>query len=575
MVLLYKNTFWVVLLMAPVLTQGSSVSSKDNADKSTKKIETEDYDKPCQDRYDRNAENENCKIKFFDGTTEECKNEKHFCFALEEGTRPENAARCFWYKGKCERMPPVKKWIGPTICIVLSVSTGFVGHWWIHRYSTVDRVSNFKQRQGGASLEILIIGVALVAMSSALYTLFFAKITIKKFTKYMRDHEKEIYADKAGGAIPDVILDYLRDIRPETETALSGVTDGIASYFMLSPIMFGILLDQMDLFSMFAFTYAPMIVLNTFVETATIIPSSMGYARCRSSDLLWGKDVDEIIANVPAGELNGSQASMLWSGHTINAMFGAWFTASMFEREYYSYKLRQNLPKDANPMPILAEGFWASFWKHIFMWTVGIIQGALLLLASDHYTSDVLISLILGTLMVNNLPWQNFVNYFHVSVRKEQKIKFGEGNKTNKYFLSYWDKQDWMNLGIYNTMEHYKEKPSAIYEHMRKVKQVLLIGYHGNHFVDLRTEKRSSKHRAKYQELMLAQAELEQSSYKRGHAHHYNSPPFADSDVEHHEVAQKHNKMHQEKIKKMEDQIEELQNLEDEDEEPVVAESKI
>jgi len=138
-----------------------------------------------------------------------------------------------------------------------------------------------------------------------------------------------------------------------------------------------------DLLNHLAFMISVLILCNMVVENVTVMPSSYGRARCLEFLGLTEENWRSYAFGISP---SGTCAAMMWSGHTVHTLLAAYTFVTALERRYPAIK---------------------KFWKRsirsmsgktivVYMW--GLLQALLLLLNHGHYTSDIFVAMVIGTL---------------------------------------------------------------------------------------------------------------------------------------------------------------------------------
>jgi len=142
-----------------------------------------------------------------------------------------------------------------------------------------------------------------------------------------------------------------------------------------------------DLLNQFAFMISVLIVANMVVENVTVMPSSYGRERCLDflglTEETWRSYSFSIAPS-------GTCAAMMWSGHTVNTVLAGYIFCTALERKYAKVKKVWKRSRTSVSGKVLV----------VYLW--GVIQGVFLVLNHGHYTSDIVVGLVIATLVFSH-----------------------------------------------------------------------------------------------------------------------------------------------------------------------------
>jgi len=134
-----------------------------------------------------------------------------------------------------------------------------------------------------------------------------------------------------------------------------------------------------------------LILMNITSEYMTGFPPSVGLYKCleksgafgdaHAGDTVWEALINATSGNILLISLYGTCTSMMWSGHTSYTMLGLWIALEGY-------------------MSIRQPGWWRpggenTWWITAAILAVGLLEAGLILAHNGHYTSDILVAIML------------------------------------------------------------------------------------------------------------------------------------------------------------------------------------
>jgi len=183
-----------------------------------------------------------------------------------------------------------------------------------------------------------------------------------------------------GSILPlwDVILVQIPKLNEHNE--LQWIADWFVYMTLFIPVVYCFFYVYVDLLNHLAFMVCVLILNNMVVENVTVMPSSYGRERCLEFLGLTESNWQTYSFTFSP---SGTCAAMMWSGHTVHSILGAYTLLTAMERTYPSMKKRGN---EFIKLKTLV----------IYCW--GFIQALLLIFNHGHYTSDIWVGIVIATL---------------------------------------------------------------------------------------------------------------------------------------------------------------------------------
>jgi len=183
--------------------------------------------------------------------------------------------------------------------------------------------------------------------------------------------------------LPDIVLDLHSLNEANLVTSIGDALPGVA---LVLGLVLCIVTKDIEVWSITILNQTFLMFFNAICEFSTLMPSSYGYDRCM--DYLGIKSADDYKFSV---NLTGSCVAMIWSGHTIHTMLGTYATCTIVGRHYGCAGFLRRTCNGSGP-----EG------RTVVMWLAATLVAALLLLNKGHYTVDIELAILIGSLTLTN-----------------------------------------------------------------------------------------------------------------------------------------------------------------------------
>eukprot|EP00928_Gymnodinium_smaydae_P029533 TRINITY_DN22210_c0_g1_i1.p1 TRINITY_DN22210_c0_g1~~TRINITY_DN22210_c0_g1_i1.p1 ORF type:complete len:313 (+),score=37.82 TRINITY_DN22210_c0_g1_i1:61-999(+) len=199
--------------------------------------------------------------------------------------------------------------------------------------------------------------------------------------KYLDWVESNMACRGGNFRLPDVLLDANWNTRNESDywatfaDLFPVVVIGSAAIYLCVRARYVIL-------NRCLMTQGILILLNMVVENATLMPSSLGYDRC--IDYLGINGSADVHMSL---SVMGSCAAMIWSGHTMHTLLGAYM---------FGKGLELDLERINRPLCQVVQ------IKAFIVVLLAMIEIFFLTKSHGHYTVDMCLSLIVGMLALTN-----------------------------------------------------------------------------------------------------------------------------------------------------------------------------
>eukprot|EP00397_Hematodinium_sp_SG-2012_P027672 GEMP01029092.1.p1 GENE.GEMP01029092.1~~GEMP01029092.1.p1 ORF type:complete len:249 (+),score=20.65 GEMP01029092.1:295-1041(+) len=156
----------------------------------------------------------------------------------------------------------------------------------------------------------LLFSISQAAVGGMIYvnmTYFSSKRMLKHYQQVEQENPNSICLNH----LSDIFLDVIPDEDEDGYELLIGDHFPFYSLFLLC--CFGVASCHLDIINTSVFIFACTMVLNSIAEQVTILPPSVGYARCkRRYGVTSAEDFSYTFG------LAGTCAGLMWSGHTAN-----------------------------------------------------------------------------------------------------------------------------------------------------------------------------------------------------------------------------------------------------------------
>ena len=199
-----------------------------------------------------------------------------------------------------------------------------------------------------------------------------------------KDHLPDIFLDlhKQNNSVVQNTMDTL----PGNAQGgwLSQLADTVPLVALVTAVFLCVITKDLEAWAIAIHNQTLLIFLNAICEASTVIPSSYGYERCK--DYLGIEEASEYTAGF---NFTGSCVAMIWSGHTIHTMIGVYASCTVLARHFGCSFLRSSFCGVAE-------------YRTIFMWIAAGVLAVLLLLDKGHYTVDIQLAVIIGTLTLTH-----------------------------------------------------------------------------------------------------------------------------------------------------------------------------
>jgi len=202
-----------------------------------------------------------------------------------------------------------------------------------------------------------------------------------------KDH---ILNDRLGGRLPDRLLDLIPMV---DDTYIVPIYDSFPTVLAIVAAIMGCIMVYPAEFNHLVFCVGPMLLFNSIVENVTMMPASLGWKICKQR---YYSNINS-VSDLTLSNMNpmGGCASMMWSGHCWHTAVGIWIILSIAEKEWEAVAR------------ITKKRFLGITVKMYIAWGMSLFVAVLLVLGHGHYSVDIVIALIVGTLVLSNDYWQH------------------------------------------------------------------------------------------------------------------------------------------------------------------------
>lgn len=197
------------------------------------------------------------------------------------------------------------------------------------------------------------------------------------------------------GRLSDFLLDRVEKV---DDTILGPIYDAVPGVLIFAACLMCLIMNYPEELNYMLLSIGTLLICNFFIENATVLPSSFGWGYCKER-YYSGLTKAEDFPFMPTPF--GGCASMMWSGHTVHTLIGAFFFLSVLELEF---------PRVGRVLKMEYLGISIKMW---LTWTMGLIEAVMLIFGHGHYTVDILVSFTVVTLFLANDKYRYYCTRFN------------------------------------------------------------------------------------------------------------------------------------------------------------------